>query len=137
MPYCTWEDLESRFGSEISELIDRDNDDSDDVGALDKAIGDADALIDGFISSKYKVPLLNVPTLINKISCDITRYNLWDNRAPEEVEKRYKDAVSFLDRIAKGTIQLPDADPNETQTAQPLMVDANERVFTMDTLADF
>lgn len=137
MPYCAWDDLEQRFGSEISDLIDRDNDDVDDVGVLNTAIEEADALIDGYLSSRYKVPLTTVPVLIKKISCDIVRHSLWDDKAPDEVTKRYEKAIAFLKDISKGIIQLPDADTAERQTAQPLMVEANERVFTMDTLSDF
>jgi phage gp36-like protein len=137
--YCNRDDLVQRFGArEIDDLLDRDNNGDDDTDTLQETIEDADALIDGYLGSRYAVPLETVPHLIRSISCDITRYKLWDDNAPDEVRKRYEDAVKQLRDIANGLISLPiDTPPSETGGAGGIEYEANERIFTMTTLADF
>ena len=139
MAYCTRDNLVQRFGQrEIDDLLDRDNNDSDDTDTLTQTIADADSLIDSYVSAKYQTPLSPVPQIITYISCDITRFMLWDDNAPEEVRKRYDDAIARLKDIAKGMMKLP---------ATALISIANpsggvdyyeeERVFTRDALAGF
>ena len=139
MAYCTRDNLVQRFGQrEIDDLLDRDNNDSDDTDTLTQTIADADSLIDSYVSAKYEAPLEQVPQIIKYISCDITRFMLWDDNAPEEVRKRYDDAIARLKDIAKGMMKLP---------ATALISIANpsggvdyyeeERVFTRDALAGF
>ena len=139
MAYCTRDNLVQRFGErEIDDLLDRDNNDSDDTDTLTQTIADADSLIDSYVSAKYQTPLSPVPQIITYISCDITRFMLWDDNAPEEVRKRYDDAIARLKDIAKGMMKLP---------ATALISIANpsggvdyyeeERVFTRDALAGF
>ena len=139
MAYCAKSDLVQRFGQrEIDDLLDRDNDGDDDASTLDSTIADADSLIDSYVSSKYQTPLDPVPQIIKYISCDITRFMLWDDNAPEEVRNRYNDAIARLKDIAKGMMKLP---------ATALISIANpsggvdyyeeERVFTRDSLAGF
>jgi phage gp36-like protein len=89
MAYCTRDNLVQRFGErEIDDLLDRDNNSVDDTDTLSQTIADADSLIDSYVSSKYQTPLDQVPQIIKYISCDITRFMLWDDNAPEEVRNR-------------------------------------------------
>lgn len=139
MAYCTHDNLIQRFGQrEINDLLDRDNDGDDDTSTLDSTIADADALIDSYVSAKYEVPLSPVPQIIKYISCDITRFMLWDDNAPEEVRKRYDDAIARLKDIAKGMMKLPSTTvvaPNNPTGGVDYY--AEERVFTRDSLAGF
>lgn len=138
MGYCAKADLIQRFGDrEISDLLDRNNDDTEDTNALTSAIADADALIDGYLCSRYAVPLSSVPALIVSISCDLTRYKLWDDRAPEEVRKRYQDALSQLRDIAKGVLSLPATSTTASSDFGGIEHTDGDRLFTMDSLRDF
>lgn len=139
MTYCAKSDLVQRFGQrEIDDLLDRDNDGDDDTSTLDSTIADADALIDSYVSSKYQTPLDPVPQIIKYISCDITRFMLWDDNAPEEVRNRYNDAIARLKDIAKSMMKLPSttvvAPDNPTGGVDYY---TEERVFTRDSLAGF
>lgn len=139
MPYCTKADLIQRFGQrEIDDLLDRDNNSAEDSNTLAATIADADALIDGYIGSRYSVPLASVPALVVGLSCNITRFMLWDDNAPDEVRKRYDDSISQLKDVARGLLTLPAAvTPSETNPTGGVDYEAEERVFTMSTLSGF
>ena len=139
MAYCTRDNLVQRFGQrEIDNLLDRDNNDTDDTDTLTQTIADADSLIDSYVSAKYQTPLSSVPQIITYISCDITRFMLWDDNAPEEVRNRYNDAIARLKDIAKGMMKLPSTTvlaPDNPSGGVDYY--AEERVFSRDALAGF
>lgn len=139
MTYCAKADLEKRFGTEIAQLLDRNNDGTEDTGILDTALADTDAEINGYLQGGgYALPLSEVPDLVKAIACDIARYRLWDDRAPEEVRKRYEAAISRLRDIAKGVIRLPLSDGTAVeQTGGAPVYEEVERVFTASTLSGF
>ena len=139
MAYCERLDLVQRFSdSEISDALDRNNDGQDDQQTLASCIADAGSLIDGYLGVKYAVPIAGViPDAIKLIACDITRYLIWKDHAPEEVRKRYEDALSRLKDYARGIMVLPDLEPAPTNTSGGVDYYAEERVFTRDTLAGF
>lgn len=138
--YVTREDLERRFGAqEIADLITDDNGD-EDVERLDAAIADASTTIDGYLASRYTLPLASVPALVTGWAADIARYELWDEKAPEEVRQRYEDVMSQLKDLARGLISLPpgsDGTPQAQSAAGAVDGFSADRIFTMDTLRDF
>ncbi|MDD3553224.1 MAG: DUF1320 family protein [Deltaproteobacteria bacterium] len=107
MPYATLADMEARYG--IEEIIARTNR-TDGAGVdtvvLDRALQDADAEIDAYLSTRYALPLPAVPKILVRIACDIARYHLWQEMASDEVRRRYEDAIRLLGNIAKGLISL-------------------------------
>lgn len=139
MTYCTRGDLVQRFGDrEIADLLDRNSDGQDDQQALVSRVADADALIDGYLGAKYAVPITgDIPQAIKLIACDIVRYLLWDDRAPEEVRRRYEDAVNRLKDYARGIMVLPELPAAPTNTSGGVDYYAEERVFTRDSLSGF
>ena len=105
---------------------------------VDAAIADADALIDGYCSSRYVVPFNPVPAIIAKCSLDIAVYNLYARRVetmPEVRDKNYANAIKLLQSISKGDVSLgastmaPKSEPARTAAAT-----SNTRQFTRDTL---
>jgi phage gp36-like protein len=107
MPYATQADLETRFGvDELTQLTDRTGAGVPDAGIVARALSDADAEIDGYLASRYALPLATIPPVLVRIACDIARYRLWEARASEEVRIRYEDARRALESIAKGVISL-------------------------------
>jgi len=113
MPYATQADLEARFGiDELTQLTDRAGAGVPDATIVARALSDAAAEIDSYLASRYALPLSPVPTLLVRIACDIARYRLWEDRASDEVRRRYEDNVRLLEGIAKGVLSLglPEAD---------------------------
>ena len=142
MPYIDRTGLEQRFGAdEIAQLLDDDRSGTEQPGeaeALARACEDASTLIDGYLASRYSLPLAEVPALVVGWAADIARHRLWDERAPEEVRRRYEDALAQLRDLAAGRLALP---PGAGGLPQPpkgaLDGFSAPRVFTMDSLAGY
>jgi phage gp36-like protein len=132
MPYATQADLEDRFGAdELTQLTDRVGAGVPDASIVARALADADAEINGYLASRYALPLATVPPVLVRIACDIARYRLWEDRASEEVRRRYEDARRMLESIAKGQVSLGLPAAN----AAPALAEArlgNARVMTRD-----
>ncbi len=137
MGYATQQNMIDRFESkELIDLTDRANTGAIDAVVLGQALADADAKIDGYLASRYTLPLATVPGSLVRIACDIARYFLYDNHATEEVRNRYKDAEKFLVSLGKGEITLG-PDPSGTQVVGSPEVSTPGRIFTNETLKDF
>jgi phage gp36-like protein len=132
--YLTREGYEQQFGvEELQQLVSDGNDYADAENA-------AAGIVDGYIAAKYSLPLVSVPGMVLGWVGDITRYRLWDQRAPEEVRRRYEDALSQLRDLAAGRMHLPPgSDGAQPATGDAFIADGYSatRVFTADTLADF
>lgn len=116
MAYVTQSELIERFGSdELLQVADRDGDDAVDAVVVDAAIADADAMIDSYCRGRYSVPFDPVPAEVRKVAADIARYNLWDDQASEEVERRYSNAVAWLKDVSAGRARVNVETADETQ----------------------
>ncbi|MDR2186863.1 MAG: DUF1320 domain-containing protein [Azonexus sp.] len=100
--YATANDMMERFGeAEVVQLTDRASSD-----VAHQALADATAEIDIYLSNRYRLPLDPIAPVIRRVACDIARYRLYDNAAPEEVRRRYEDAIRLLKALADGTASL-------------------------------
>lgn len=112
--YATVADLVTRSGER--ELIDLTDKGDDSVGVVvpavaEAAIADACGEVDGYLGVRYRLPIAApVPVMLVAVVCDIARFRLYDNRATEEVRKRYDDAVRWLRDVSRGVAVLPGAD---------------------------
>ncbi|MDI5994412.1 DUF1320 domain-containing protein [Pseudomonas sp. MDMC216] len=127
--YLTLDDLIRRF--DRNEILDLAEDKSDDTGeTIDQvkvgdAIQDATGEIDSALAGGgYRLPLASVPPILTAYGCDIARYRLYDNRATEQVTKRYDDAIKALRLIASGVVKLglPMVDDDVTSAGDVMMV---------------
>lgn len=108
MSYAALADLVERYGEdEILRLSDREGTGEINDDIVNKALEDATAEIDTYLSGRYNLPLSPVPKVIKRLACDIARYLLWEDRASEEVRKRYEDVKRMLEQMANGLIVLP------------------------------
>lgn len=124
MPYCSETAFKERFGSE--ELANLLATDADRTYAA--AAADADAIVDGYVGSRYTLPLATVPAFVVGIAADLTRYELYEEAPTKEVIERRKMALDMLRDIRDGNLVLPGADAN---TAKPVIaVSSADRVFT-------
>lgn len=163
MIYATVADLVARFGErELVQLTDRENIPPSEVDAdlVETKIGDASAFVDGYVGQRYRLPLAGcakpdgaggveyvAPPVLARITCDLARYYLHDDLAPEnEVYRRYKAAVRELESIADGAALL--ACPWGGSPGEPLADDVQSgggetlyefapRVITDDALRGF
>ncbi|MBK5145941.1 DUF1320 domain-containing protein [Budviciaceae bacterium BWR-B9] len=112
MRYCTLNDLERAVPRQT--LIWLSNDDpaaeSYDPVVLEDAINYAEELADGYLVSRYPLPLSSVPTIVRDAVAYLARYWLYQRRPegamPEAVKDGKKDALDTLSQIQKGAISL-------------------------------
>ena len=117
--YCTQADIVARFGeTELIQLTDRAAAGAVDVVAVEAAIADAAAEIDGYIATRYTLPLIPVPKIITRIAVDVALYQLFMARrmgASEEVRYRYTDVRKLLENIAAGKVSLGVPSPVQSE----------------------
>lgn len=124
MIYATAADMQLRYGqAELIQLTDPDGQ-AVQTDRLQRALEDAQAFADGYVGRVYQLPLtgcakpapvpgnpgalaLVPPPQLTRICCDVARYYLYDDLAPEhEVAARYKAAERELLAIAEGRATL-------------------------------
>lgn len=124
MSYATIADMVARFGAlELIQLTDMDNipPSAIDEPRVTVKLDDASSFIDSYIGQVYRLPLQGcrkpassgqsaeyaMPPVLVRLACDVARYYLHDDLAPEnEVYRRYKAALAELDAIATGKTML-------------------------------
>jgi phage gp36-like protein len=113
--YCSRTDLVERFGAEVIADLEYDRPD-----AVVQAIADTTAVIDGYLASRYPLPLASVPAVVKSIARDLVRYEL-DIDPDDTVKRRRDEAMKHLTSIQRGemTLGLPVADePDSLDTAE-------------------
>lgn len=122
MKYIERDDLIERFGEhEISDLernITKSGTDEQNIAATESAISDACGEVDSYIATRYPLPIPSIPEQLKLKTCDIARYRLHKDQATEEVEKRYKEAISWLKDVSmkKAVLIFPVDTPEPAPT---------------------
>lgn len=140
MTYALKQDLVDRFGElELVQLTDRLNKPPTTVDdtVVSRAIGDATALIDGYVGKVYALPLASVPAALTKVACDIARYYLYGSRAEKDgpVLRAHTEAVSWLKDVSRGLVQLDvGGEPPAAAGGGSVRATPPNRTFSRDTL---
>ncbi len=121
MQYATVQDMIDRFGeTELIQLTDAANQAAVQTARVQLKLDDAQALADGYLGRVFALPLAGcakpvgvgqieyvAPPQLTRIVCDVARYYLYDDLAPEaEVYRRFKNASAELAAIAEGKAVL-------------------------------
>ena len=109
--YATKEDLVARFGENVLSLALMFPADVPDP--LETALQDACEEVDGYLAVRYPLPLPNVPNNLKRLVCEIARYKLYFEEAPEATEVRYRMAIDFLKGVRDGKNSLAILDSND------------------------
>lgn len=130
MSYASAQDLIDRFGNaELAQLTDKVNGLVVDNALVAKALADAEVEINGYLAVRYPLPLAVVPDLLRRIACNLVRYRLHTDGAPEQVRQNFEDDRRDLEAIAAGrrSLGLPASTP-AVSSAGPLLA-AGQPVF--------
>lgn len=117
MAYCTQTDITSA-GLSSAALIQLADDDADgvaDAAVLAEAIAQADAEIDGYLGSRYPIPIAPVPALLRALATAVSVWRLYGHRGLDDDRRRkdYDDAIATCKRLARGEMVLPDVTSGE------------------------
>ena len=114
--YATEADLKTRFGAQVIDDLKLGREGgADPVDVVQVALQDAEEEINGYIGSRYSLPLASVPSNLKRIACDIARYRLYTEDPLEHITKLYDDAIAFLKRVQdkKADLQTIDEQSKE------------------------
>ena len=141
MSYCTPTALAERYGDRmLVALTDRG---SVATGAIDamvvaRAITDTDAMIDGYLASRYGLPLSEVPALLVDLALQIAIWKLHVAAPDPKIEADYKDALRTLRDLATGLVRLnlAGAEP-QPKGGSGVLFTETERPMTSKSLKGF
>lgn len=114
--YATEADLKTRFGAQVIEELKLGREGgADPIDVVQVALQDAEEEINGYIGSRYSLPLASVASNLKRIACDIARYRLYTEDPLEHITKLYDDAIAFLKRVQdkKADLQIIDVQSKE------------------------
>ncbi len=126
--YATLTDMTNRYPSRDLIAISDPTNTSIQPGPINQALSDASVEIDGYLESRFALPLTDPPAVLNLHCCTIAMYRLQALRPLHDLEdarKRYDDVIKFLTRVSKGELTLglsidsaepPDAKPSVLTT---------------------
>lgn len=108
------------------------------IAVIDARLQDASDLIDGYLQSRYPLPLATVPKVLEHYACDIARQLLYRGNAPDHVDQRQAAVIKALEKINSGAVSLGLAVDNTPapQTGGPASSSPG-RIFTADSLKDY
>lgn len=141
MPYCTLLQLQDRYSERLLiQLSDREDVAATeiDTAMIDRAIADADAVIDGYLKPVYALPISTVPKLLTSISIRLSIYNAHSNVASEKITNDMKSAMAELRDISTGKIKLDlDGVEPEGSGAAEVITNEPEQTFNAGTMKGF
>lgn len=138
MAYASLTDLIERAGEdEILQVADRDNDGTPDPDVVEAALAHADNVANGYLKTRYQLPLAAVPDLLRTWCVAIARYYLHRIDPPDYVVRDWKAAEQALKDMARGLIDLPVTDgeqPPVSGDTGNVQVVGPDPVFTRENL---
>lgn len=108
------------------------------IALIESKLLDAVSTANGFLASRYTVPLITVPRLVMTNVCDLARYSLHDDMATETITNRYNDALKIFKCISKGEVNLGvDDSGNKPKTNDSAQMNSGGRVFGRESGRDY
>lgn len=141
MPYATLQQLTDRYGrAMLVDLTDRADvaTGAIDTDVVDRALADADEVINGHLIKRYTLPLAPVPGLIAELAATLTIWKLHIGSPNDKITEDYRQAMRSLSEIARGNVGIPAAgvEPAATGGTGARITD-RERPLTAENLKGF
>ncbi|SDY24137.1 gp436 family protein [Nitrosomonas sp. Nm58] len=103
------------------------------LAVINDRLLDADSVINGYLATRYTLPLAVVPRMVRLIACDLARHALYDDQATELIMERYKQVIRQLAALAKGQVNIGvDVSGNRPMVNDAAQMSATQPVFRRD-----
>lgn len=112
--YCDVQDIKDDLTEKVvAQLSNDENPNEVNEVIVSKYISESTQLIDGFLRSRYGLPLEKELSIIKKICIDFVKYELYKRRGKvfDNIQNLYKDGISTLEKIQRGMIILDEGTP--------------------------
>jgi len=146
MSYITDQNIQDRVGlTTLIQLADDDGDGQADTAILDEIRGAADGEVNAYLARRYQVPIdLTIHTglagLLTSITLDLAEHRLRSRRPPvaSDISERLRHALTWLSRVADGTLELPSPGVALTSNRGPQAATRGDsRTLSRDEFSDF
>jgi len=121
--YCSAESIISRLDDAVlARLTDDSGRGQIDEEIIFAAISDASDMADGFLSSRYQIPLETVPGALRVRVEDISVYNLYARRdnVPDHIREMLTHAIGYLRMLSTGEAFLFPPGDAKRRAARPV-----------------
>lgn len=141
MTYASQAELVKRFGEKtLVWLTDRADEPTGvmDADVIAQELGNTDAVINGYVGNRYRLPLEPVPALIIDLALVIAIYKLHVQSPEAKIKDDYDQAIRTLRDIASGTVKLEAAgiEPASSGASGVQFID-RERPLSPETMRGF
>ncbi|EFO30938.1 putative protein gp36 [Roseibium sp. TrichSKD4] len=149
MAYATADDWLKAEHSQ-SYIGDLDGDGETDIAAVDHALDAASEEMNGWLASRYTIPVRHEGALrVLKVHCiAIGTYHMarTANQVSEQIETRYKSSIDYLKAIGAGKADLPmpvasssggEAGSTSPASSADVQFTSSEKLFSRDSLKDW
>jgi len=146
MSYITNADVEAWIGTQnYVALTDDSGSGQADEAKVEEARRGAEGEANSYLATRYQVPVDlseedEVAAVLRTFVLDLAAYRLHSRRppVPDDVVRRREEAVTWLSRVASGTVQLPSAIPLSESAALGTIgqAEGGDRSMTRSTLQD-
>ncbi|MDT7533734.1 DUF1320 domain-containing protein [Sphingobium sp. SA2] len=141
MSYATQAMLEKRVGERtLVQLTDRGELPTGQIDAslITQALANTDAVINGYVGNRYRLPLDPAPDLVTDLALSIALYKLHVYAPDQKVKDDYDQALRTLRDISSGAVKLDVAgvEPTASGSSGVQYID-RERPLTPESLTGF
>lgn len=141
MTYASQAMLEKRFGpAMLVELTDRADPPTGQIDAdlVAQELGNTDAVINGYVGNRYRLPLDPTPDLVTDLALVIAIYKLHRYAPDPKIKDDYEQAIRTLEHISAGKVKLDAAgiEPAPSGASGVQFID-RERPLSPETLRGF
>ncbi len=108
-PYCTAADVEAVIGRTALLVAAPDPGDPDavDTAAVERAIAAAGSFVDGWLRTRYSLPLADVPEVLRRAAARLVHAELAaEDTTTAVIESRAAEARKLVEHIAAGRIRI-------------------------------
>lgn len=105
--YAVKSDIDDAYGPDLLiKVADNDRDGVPDQEVVDRALKSASGIINGYLQTKYTLPLPGTSSLLVELCVDIAVYKMCLLRSvrTQEMRVRYDDAICTLKDISSGKV---------------------------------
>ena len=134
MAYCSESDIEDRMGQDrLMALADHDGDGTADAEVVDRAIEDAQSLIDSYLDTRYAVPVSPVPDRLKSCAVSLAVYfmALGRDSVTPDLRSHYEGQLRWLEDVVAGRASLGDG-RGRAPGASGVRHESQERLFGRD-----
>lgn len=141
MTYASLAMLVTRFGEQtIVMLTDRGAVPTGtiDAGLVEQELANSDAVINGYVGTRYRLPLDPLPALVVDLALSIAIYKLHVDAVGQKITDDYDRAIRTLRDISSGAVKLDAAgtEPASSGASGVQFID-RERPLSPETMGGF